>query len=174
MLGSHRQLELRNQQPLQIKRIAVSDAALSIALANASEFSRVHVFATRYEPAYRGLRLSRTHPGSGAVANRAGRLRIVLRGRTQAGRRVPLHHRPQVRGEIPRQHAEAAQPAAQSVGHPRHGDRAAAGARGRGVRSGSTEQRGGARGRRGPARPRPPNRCSRPAWISWPTAPPCW
>ena len=52
VLGSHRQLELRNQQPLQIKRIAVSDAALRIELANAGEFSRVHVFATRYEPAY--------------------------------------------------------------------------------------------------------------------------
>ena len=52
VLGSHRQLELRNQRPLQIKNIAVGDTALSIALVNANEFSRVHVFATRYEPAY--------------------------------------------------------------------------------------------------------------------------
>ena len=53
MLGSHRQLELRNPKPLQIKSVAVGDTALSIALVNASEFARVHVFATRYEPAYR-------------------------------------------------------------------------------------------------------------------------
>ncbi|MHB8865606.1 MAG: hypothetical protein ACYC6N_24785, partial [Pirellulaceae bacterium] len=52
VLGSHRQLELRNPKPLQIKHIAVSDTALHIALVNANEFSRVHVFATRYEPAY--------------------------------------------------------------------------------------------------------------------------
>lgn len=52
VLGSRRHLELRNQKPLQIKRLEVSDTALNIDLVNASPFARVHVFATRYEPAY--------------------------------------------------------------------------------------------------------------------------
>ena len=73
VLGSHRQLELRNQQPLQIKSIAVSDTALSIALVNANEFSRVHVFATRYEPAY-------------GVYDYLGRIRDREPWRTRAGR----------------------------------------------------------------------------------------
>ena len=39
VLGSHRQLELRNPKPLQIKSVAVGDTALNIALVNASDFS---------------------------------------------------------------------------------------------------------------------------------------
>ena len=68
--------------------------------------------------------------------------------RDAAGGRVPLHHRPQVRREVPGQYADATQPAAQPVGDPRHGDRTAAGGGGRGVWSG--------RGRRHcPSRRRP-------------------
>ncbi|MHB8861931.1 MAG: hypothetical protein ACYC6N_05975 [Pirellulaceae bacterium] len=52
VMGSHRHLELRSPKPLHIKPLAVSDDALRIELLNADEFSRVHVFATRYEPAY--------------------------------------------------------------------------------------------------------------------------
>jgi hypothetical protein len=43
---------VRNPRPLQIKPVTVSDAAVKIELVNSNEFARVHVFATRYEPAY--------------------------------------------------------------------------------------------------------------------------
>ena len=46
----------------------MDDTALHIALVNPSDYARVHVFATRYEPAYRGLRLSGADPRPGAVA----------------------------------------------------------------------------------------------------------
>ncbi len=52
VLGSHRQLELRSRQPLQIKPLAAGDDALRVELLNADKFARVHVFATRYEPAF--------------------------------------------------------------------------------------------------------------------------
>ncbi len=52
VLGQHRQLELRGQKPLQIESIATGGEAVSIKLANATKFTRVHVFATRYEPDY--------------------------------------------------------------------------------------------------------------------------
>ncbi len=52
VLGEHRQLELFPDKPLQIKEIAVRDGQLSIQLVNADRFARVHIFATRYEPAY--------------------------------------------------------------------------------------------------------------------------
>ncbi len=51
-LGKSRQLELRSQQPLQIARLAMLEDKLRIELKNATRFSRVHLFATRYEPAY--------------------------------------------------------------------------------------------------------------------------
>ena len=43
---------LRNAQPLQIKGVTVDDTAVSIALVNTNAYARVHVFASRYEPAY--------------------------------------------------------------------------------------------------------------------------
>ena len=52
VLGERRQLELRGDKPLQIKQVAINDDRLEIQLANADQFARVHVFATRYEPAY--------------------------------------------------------------------------------------------------------------------------
>ena len=51
-LGDFRQLELRGQKPLQIKRVEVTHDALDVQLVNADTFCRVHLFATRYEPAY--------------------------------------------------------------------------------------------------------------------------
>ena len=52
MIGTHRSLELRSTKPLQMKPLALSETALTIALANADKFARVHVFASRYEPTY--------------------------------------------------------------------------------------------------------------------------
>ncbi len=52
VMGSHRQLELRSRKPLQVKPLAVSDDSLRVELVNADKFARVHVFATRYEPAF--------------------------------------------------------------------------------------------------------------------------
>jgi hypothetical protein len=51
-MGAHRFLELRGQQPLQIAAIETGEEAIQIHLRNASRFSRVHVFATRFYPAF--------------------------------------------------------------------------------------------------------------------------
>lgn len=52
VLGSYRRLEELNPQPLQLAAVAVTDEALRIQLRNATPFARVHVFATRFQPAY--------------------------------------------------------------------------------------------------------------------------
>ncbi|MEE8451994.1 MAG: hypothetical protein V3R99_08775 [Thermoguttaceae bacterium] len=52
VLGKHRQLELRGSQPLQIVRVDTDDEALTVRLQHASKFARLHVFATRFQPAY--------------------------------------------------------------------------------------------------------------------------
>ncbi len=52
VLSENRQLEVRGASPLQVDDVKVGDDAISISLANATEFSRVHVFATRYRPAF--------------------------------------------------------------------------------------------------------------------------
>ncbi len=52
VLGPRRQLELRANQPLQIQPLTLDDGRLQIQLINSDKFARVHVFATRYEPAY--------------------------------------------------------------------------------------------------------------------------
>ncbi len=53
VLGSHRQLELRGRRPLQIAEVVTEADALVVHLRNATRFSRVHVFADRFHPAYR-------------------------------------------------------------------------------------------------------------------------
>jgi hypothetical protein len=60
VLAGYRRLEVQNPQPLQITAVETSDEAVTVRLANASEFARVHVAADRYLPAYRpypGLRV---------------------------------------------------------------------------------------------------------------------
>ncbi len=52
VLGRDRQLEIRGGGPLQISRIEAAADSVTVQLRNASPFSRVHVFATRYCPAY--------------------------------------------------------------------------------------------------------------------------
>ncbi len=50
--GPQRQLEIRNERPLQIQHVGVDADQLTIQLRNADKFTRVHVFATRFEPAH--------------------------------------------------------------------------------------------------------------------------
>ena len=51
-LGTSRKLELRHRNPIQIARAAVKNRQLQIQLTHADELTRVHVFATRYQPAF--------------------------------------------------------------------------------------------------------------------------
>ena len=52
VFGNARHLEVRGSDALQIAKIEIEDDRLRIQLANANEFTRVHVFATRYQPAF--------------------------------------------------------------------------------------------------------------------------
>ena len=52
VLGNVRQLELPRLAPLQIESITPAAAGLNIKLTNATKFTRVHVFASRYVPEY--------------------------------------------------------------------------------------------------------------------------
>jgi len=52
VLAANRCLELRNTKPLQIVSVESGADKLRLRLMNTSEYTRVHVFATRYLPAY--------------------------------------------------------------------------------------------------------------------------
>ena len=52
LLGTNRRLEDRAGRPLQIVSTSLEQGSLSIQLANATAKTRVHVFATRYVPAF--------------------------------------------------------------------------------------------------------------------------
>ena len=52
LLGTSRRLEDRADRPLQIVSTSLGPGSLSIRLANATPKTRVHVFATRYVPAF--------------------------------------------------------------------------------------------------------------------------
>lgn len=52
VLGDYRKLELVNAKPLQIESVNVADETIQVKLANTTKFARVHVFATRFRPAY--------------------------------------------------------------------------------------------------------------------------
>ena len=52
VLGENRQLEVRGQHPLQIAAVLAAEQTVTVRLQNHSKFARVHVFATRYCPAY--------------------------------------------------------------------------------------------------------------------------
>jgi hypothetical protein len=51
-LGSHRRLELRGERPLHIKQVEAANDAIKIRLGNPSKFSRVHIFATEFQPVF--------------------------------------------------------------------------------------------------------------------------
>ena len=52
ILGDYRGLELRNTRPLQLLPVEVTDKTVKLTLQNATPVARVHVFATRFQPAY--------------------------------------------------------------------------------------------------------------------------
>ncbi|MCA9262945.1 MAG: hypothetical protein KDA60_03820, partial [Planctomycetales bacterium] len=52
LYGDARTLEVRNARPLQITAVDVHAEKIAIHLANATRFTRVHIFANRYEPAF--------------------------------------------------------------------------------------------------------------------------
>ena len=52
VLGHTRHLEVRGAKPLQIAGLTSDEEGVRIELANHNKFSRVHVFATRQQPAY--------------------------------------------------------------------------------------------------------------------------
>ncbi len=51
-LGSSRHLESHNAKPLQLAKVDSDDKQLRILVNNSSKFARVHIFATRYRPAF--------------------------------------------------------------------------------------------------------------------------
>jgi hypothetical protein len=56
VLGRLRHLELPGLKPVQIAAVTADDDAVTIRLRDASRFTRVHVFATRYRPAFSPFR----------------------------------------------------------------------------------------------------------------------
>ncbi len=52
VLGEYRKLELRNEHPLQVRLAETTADTLKFQLDNVTPYARVHVFATRFEPAY--------------------------------------------------------------------------------------------------------------------------
>jgi hypothetical protein len=52
VLGKLRHLELSRLKPVQLTSITADADALTVKLADVSPFTRVHVFATRYRPAF--------------------------------------------------------------------------------------------------------------------------
>lgn len=54
VLGNSRYLEVRDDRPLQIAHVQANKEDITIRLTNASKHARVHVFATRYVPAFSG------------------------------------------------------------------------------------------------------------------------
>ncbi len=52
VLGRHRDLELRGEQPLFIKQIVTDNSSIKVQLGGNTEFARVHALATRYEPRF--------------------------------------------------------------------------------------------------------------------------
>ena len=52
LLGSHRQLETPRLAPVQIEAIDPAEGGVRVKIRNASQFTRVHVYGTRYVPEY--------------------------------------------------------------------------------------------------------------------------
>jgi len=52
VVGAVRRLEVRNPLPLQIMDVSAGAGKVTVRLANASKYARVHVLATRYMPEY--------------------------------------------------------------------------------------------------------------------------
>ncbi len=82
VLSDNRQLEVRGAKPLQVESVDVGDDALTVQLTNASKFARVHVFATRYRPAYSAFaNLGRIHDAEPYVVSIPKEDSLYLAGR---------------------------------------------------------------------------------------------
>jgi hypothetical protein len=53
--GPNRRLEIKDSKPLSVASVETTDADVIVHIANASKFTRVHVIATRFVPAYRSF-----------------------------------------------------------------------------------------------------------------------
>ena len=65
-LGSTRLLEIRQADPLRIAEATIQPDALRIQLEGATKYTRLHVFATRYQPAFSPFDCARPNPRCGA------------------------------------------------------------------------------------------------------------
>jgi hypothetical protein len=82
VLGKTRQLEVRGSRPLQIAGVDTDKEAVAVRLANASKFARLHVFATRFQPAFSAYgNLGRVTDPEPYVVVRAGAESVYLAGR---------------------------------------------------------------------------------------------
>jgi hypothetical protein len=82
-LGESRKLELRHRTPIQIASAKVQNRQLQIQLTNANALTRVHVFATRYQPAFSAMGiLGQVRSGEPYWMSRPGWPAVYLEGRS--------------------------------------------------------------------------------------------
>jgi hypothetical protein len=115
-VGPNRMLQLSGENPLQVIDATSKDGKLQIQLEGARKGTRVHVFATRWLPAYDGYQrmlAPRAPIGGEASASRPESSYF-------AGRKISDEYRyilgPTLREAVSGQHARAAGPTPQSVG----------------------------------------------------------
>ena len=117
VLGPNRRLELRNSKPLQIQSVSTDDENINIRVRNSFEIRARshfrHALSTRFFSVWRFRSRSRCR----AICSLCVEVCFVLSLGAQYWRRIPLHHRSQIRDEIPGQHARTSELVAQSVGH---------------------------------------------------------
>ena len=82
VFGKTRQLEIRGSRPLQIAGVDTEKEIVTVRLRNASQFARLHVFATRYQPAFSAYgNLGRIRDPEPYVIVPAGADSVYLAGR---------------------------------------------------------------------------------------------
>ena len=97
VMGSYRKLEVRNSKPLQMQQVEVTDEMVRVHLVNVSPLARVHVLATRFDPAFGAYGILGEHSSAGTELAHGTAGRIAIHRRPQYRRRISLHHRSQVR-----------------------------------------------------------------------------
>ncbi len=82
VLGEHRHLEIQDAQPLQIADVSLGEKTLNVQLKNAGSLARVHVFATRYQPAFSAFgEFARVQPSQPAWMIAPNALSFYVEGR---------------------------------------------------------------------------------------------
>ena len=82
-LGDSRKLELRHREPVQIASVNVADNQLRVQLTNATKFTRVHILASRYQPAFSAMGvLGQVDAGEPYWMSRPGWPSVYLEGRS--------------------------------------------------------------------------------------------